>query len=246
MRFLSLILFTLLCMPASAERITIAVASNFTAPMKALVKAFEQESPHKIRVAYGSSGKFYAQIRQGAPFSLFFSADQAKASALVDKGLADKSSQFTYAIGRLVLWSSQQELFVDGLHYLRQGSFNKLALANDRLAPYGAAALEVLTALSLIEQTQNKWVKGENIAQTYQFVHSGNAQLGFVALSQVMRFGEVNSGSSWLVPNELHQPIKQDAILLNSAKTSPAANAFIKFVKTERAKNIMHEFGYEN
>lgn len=250
MRFLNLVLGLILCLffslSASAERITIAVASNFTAPMKSLVAAFEQTSKHKIRVAYGSSGKFYAQINQGAPFALFFSADQAKVSALIAQGLADEKTRFTYAVGRLVLWSNRDNLFLDGQHFLATDKYNKLALANPRLAPYGSAALEVLSSLGLLQQSKAKWVQGENIAQTYQFIHSGNAELGFVALSQVMRTGKVAHGSYWQVPSQLHQPIKQDAIVLNSAKNSAAAKAFIRFMHSKAAKQIIAQYGYEH
>lgn len=233
---------------ANAEQITVAVASNFTAAMNEIVTEFEQQSGHQVQVAYGSSGRFYAQIKNGAPFQVFFSADQAKPLALVDEGLAVADSRFSYATGRLALWSGQTGLVIDRGEVLRHGQFNKLALANPRLAPYGAAAVEVLENLNLINATQAKWVQGENIAQTFQFVASGNAQLGFVALAQLRQNAsksEVAEASYWVVPTNLHNPIRQDAVLLTSAVDNSAALEFLQFVASEPARKIIRSYGYD-
>lgn len=228
-----------------ADQITAAVASNFTAPMTDLVAAFERETGHEVRLAFGSSGKFFAQISHGAPFEVFFSADRAKPEALEQKGLIVEGSRFTYALGALALWSSRDDVPVDNAEVLRRGDYNKLALANPRLAPYGAAAVEVLESLALAEATRPRWVQGENIAQTYQFVGTGNASVGFVALAQIMERGEIRSGSAWLVPDRLHAPIRQDAVLLRRGADSVAARAFLDFVRGDAARAIIESYGYQ-
>ena len=236
---------------AQAEPLSVAVASNFTHPMKALVQAFETQSGHKVRVSFGSSGKFYAQIKHGAPFQVFLSADQTKPSALEKEDWAVSGSRFTYATGRLALWSSKENFIDEHINALKNGQFNKLALANPKLAPYGVAAVQVLNSLNLTESSQHKWVKGENIAQTYQFVSTGNSDLGFVALSQIINLDKthdnngIKHGSAWLIPSDLHQAIRQDAILLKRGKNSQAAQQFITFMKTPKAKNIINRYGYE-
>jgi molybdate transport system substrate-binding protein len=234
------ILFTLsfLTLPSQAETTHIAVASNFTAPMKALISAFEKASPHKIKASYGSSGKIYAQIKHGAPFQIFFSADQEKPAALYKERIT-QSRPFTYSYGALALWSSQTEFRQQEIVRLKSGEFNKLSLANPKLAPYGIAALEVLEQMELVESTRNKWIKGENIAQTYQFVGTGNADLGFVALSQV-----INKTDYWLVPSNLHNAIRQDAVLLKSGQKNAAAKAFIKFIGSKQSQDIIESYGY--
>ena len=228
-----------------AAEIHVAVASNFTAPMKQIAAEFEKETGHKTVLSYGASGKFYAQIKNGAPFHLFLSADDEKPAQLEKDGLTVAGSRFTYAIGTLVLWSAQPN-FVDYKgEVLRNGKFNKLALANPKLAPYGTATLEVLTKLGLLSSLQPKFVQGENISQTYQFVGSANAELGFIALSQVMKDGKVTSGSAWVVPGSLHSPIRQDAVLLSTGKDNVAAKALLDFLKTEKARKIIRSYGYE-
>jgi len=228
-----------------AEEITVAVAANFTTAMRDIVAQFEKESGNKVNLAFGSSGKIYAQIRNGAPFQAFFSADQAKPTALTKGGEAIAGSQFTYAIGALALWSAKPA-FVDAeASVLKQGSFNKLALANPKLAPYGAAAVDVLKHLGLEKQTQSHWVLGENISQTYQFVASENADIGFVALSQIMDKGKIKSGSAWLVPATLYSPIRQDAVLLSKGEHSAATKALLAFVKSAEAKAIIQTYGYK-
>ena len=226
------------------EQLSVAVASNFTATMRQLGAEFEKESGHNLNVSYGSSGKFYAQIIHGAPFQVFLSADQTKPEALITVGFVAPENRVTYAVGALALWSSKSGLVDGNGEILRSGSFDKLALANPLLAPYGAAALDVLRYLSIEESTRRSWVKGENIAQTYQFVSTGNADLGFVALSQIMDNGELKSGSAWIVPPELYRAIKQDAVLLKTAKDSAAAKEFMAFLISEKAKTIIRSFGY--
>jgi len=236
---------------AHAQSVSVAVASNFTHPMKALVKEFEKQSGIQVRVSYGSSGKFYAQIKHGAPFQVFLSADQAKPAALEKEGWGISGSRFTYATGRLALWSSKDSFIDENLSPLKAGQFNKLALANPKLAPYGIAAVQVLESLNLTQSSQHKWVKGENIAQTYQFVSTGNSDLGFVALSQIINRDkgknnkDIKHGSAWVIPNNLHQPIHQDAILLKSGKDNQAAQQLMRFIKNKEAKTIISSYGYE-
>ncbi|MFV0431713.1 MAG: molybdate ABC transporter substrate-binding protein [Alphaproteobacteria bacterium] len=230
---------------AYAEEVHVAVAANFTAAMKDIAASFETKSEHKAVLSFGSSGKLLAQIKNGAPFEIFLSADQAKPKALEEANLVAKDSRFTYAIGALALWSAKDDFIDEDYSRLKNGDFNKLALANPKLAPYGAAAVETLKVLKLEEATQAKWVQGENIAQTYQFVASGNADLGFVALSQIMDKGHINRGSYWIVPSEDYSPIRQDAVLLASAKDNQAAKELIDYLQSDEAKSIIHSYGYK-
>lgn len=229
---------------AHAGQAHVAVASNFAAPMKKLAVQFEQATGHTLTLSYGATGKLYAQIKNGAPFDVLLAADDKTPARLLREGDAVQSQ--TYAIGRLVLWSDRPG-FIDGSDaVLRQNRFQRLAIANPRLAPYGAAAVEVLAQLKLADRVQGKWVIGENIAQTYQFVASGNAELGFVALSQVMQDGKLVSGSAWLVPASLHSPIRQDAVLLKRGENNPAARAFFDYLKTPAAAlTLIRGYGYE-
>lgn len=235
--------YLLLLSTAQAEEIHAAVAANFTAAMNDIVAQFEKSSGHKVTLSFGSSGKIFAQIQNGAPFQVFLSADQEKPEALEKAGLSVPGSRFTYAVGALALWSTKPG-FANDVAHLKSGDFNKLALANPKLAPYGVAAVEVLESLKLKQATESKWVMGENIAQTYQFVGSGNADLGFVALSQIMDKGKVKEGSSWIIPAELHSPIRQDAVLLNSAKDSAGAKALLAYLRSEEADAIIRSYGY--
>ncbi len=220
-----------------------AVASNFTGAMEALATAFEQQSDHQLKLSFGSSGKFYAQIKQGAPFDVFFSADQAKPAKLQQEGAIVGGSRFTYARGALALWSTDANLVDSQGRVLNSSEYRKLALANPRLAPYGAAAMEVLRNLKLESETRSRWVQGENIAQTYQFVRSANAELGFIALSQIRTPGGPQ-GSAWIVPATLYSPIRQDAVLLNRGADNPAARQFLQFVRTPAAAEIIQAYGY--
>ena len=238
------LLFALQPALAHAGQAHIAVAANFIAPMKALAAQFEQATGHTLTLSSGSTGKFYAQIKNGAPFDVFLAADDKTPARLLREG--DAVQRQTYAIGRLVLWSNRPG-FIDGSDaVLRQNRFRRLAIANPKLAPYGAAAVEVLAQLKLTDRVQAKFVIGENIAQTYQFVASGNAELGFVALSQVIQDGKLTSGSVWLVPATLHSPIRQDAVLLKRGENNEAARALFDYLKTPAAAlTLIRSYGYE-
>jgi molybdate transport system substrate-binding protein len=237
---------------ALAESVNVAVAANFVSTFTLLKAQFEASSGHTLKISSGSSGRFYAQIKNGAPFHVFFSADQSTPQRLEAEGLVVAGSRLTYAVGALVLWSANPGLVVDGVldgaQVLQGGEFNKLALANPRLAPYGVAALDVLTALALREATRSRWVQGENIAQTYQFVSTGNADVGFVALSQIrlsqLREGEAMRGAAWLIPAELYRPIMQDAGLLRRGETNQAAQALLRYVRGAEARVIIEANGY--
>jgi len=233
------------CHAALADEVQVAVAANFTAPAKIIGADFEKQTGHKATLSFGGTGKFYAQIRNGAPFEVLLAADDETPAKLEKEGAAIPGTRFTYAIGRLVLWSAKPGYVDDKGEVLKKGEFRHLAIANPKLAPYGAAAIESLTALKLIEAVQPKFVQGENIAQTQQFIATGNAELGFIALSQVMKDGKITEGSAWLVPATLHQPIRQDAILLKMGKGKPAADAWLKYLKGESARAIIKSFGYE-
>lgn len=229
---------------AQAGEVQVAVATNFTAPMEELAKGFAQSSGHQAKLAFGATGKFYAQIGNGAPFEVLLSADSKTPSKLVGEGNAVAGSQFTYATGKLVLWSAQPGL-VDGEGtVLKQGQFAHLAIANPSAAPYGAAAVETLQTLGLAPKLKDKLVQGESIAQAYQFIASGNAELGFVALSQVFKNGRIASGSAWQVPATLHAPLTQDAVLLKAGANNPAAQALLDYLRTPQAKALIASYGY--
>ena len=230
---------------AHAETVNVAVAANFTAPMKAIAAEFEKDTGHEAKLAFASSGKFFAQIQNGAPFQVFLSADSEKPEKLAQAGMAVPGSRFTYALGSLVLWSPKLD-FVDASgEVLKTGTFEHLALASPKLAPYGAAAQETLEKLGLWSNLQEKLVEGENIAQTLQFVATGNADLGFVALSQVMKDGQLTEGSSWIVPADLYSPIRQDAVILTGGADNPAATALMDYLKSEKAAAIIKSYGYK-
>ncbi|MFZ2162474.1 MAG: molybdate ABC transporter substrate-binding protein [Sideroxyarcus sp.] len=244
-----LAIFLLLCglMSSSvrAGEVSVAVASNFAAPMERLAPLFQKESGHAVKVSTGASGKLYAQIRGGTTFDVFLSADEEMPKQLMQDGFAVGGSRFVYATGRLVLWSTQSGLVDDKGAVLNKGNFNMLAIANPIFSPYGVAAKETLTKLTMWNSIQRKLAKGENVTQTYQLAATEKADLAFIALSQVMRDGKVTSGSWWLVPPEMHQPIRQSAVLLSHAKDQAAAKAFLVFLKSERARAVMRGFGYE-
>ncbi len=230
---------------AHAEIIQIAVASNFILPAQAIAQIFEHESGHQMKISSGSTGKFFAQIQHGAPFDVLLSADTATPAKLIQAGLAVDHSQRTYAIGKLVLWSSNPDLITDRDAVLEKNRFNKIAIANPDLAPYGRAAVETLIKSGQYQQLKAKIVWGENIAQTHQFVLSGNAELGFVSASQIMRDGKITQGSAWMIPESMHTPILQDAVLLSKARNSMAAQQFLDYLSTDQARNIIRQFGYD-
>jgi molybdate transport system substrate-binding protein len=227
-----------------ADEISVAVAANFTAPMKQIAAEFEKDTGHKVVASFGSTGKFYAQIKNGAPFEVLLTADDETTTKLIKENAAVAGSQFTYAVGKLVLWSAKPG-FVDGAGaVLKKGGFTHIALADPKLAPYGAAATEAMKAMGVYDALQPKLVTAENIAQAHQFVSSGNSKLGFVALSQVLKDGKIE-GSSWLVPANLYKSIRQDAVILEKGKGKPAADALMNYLKGDKAKTIIKSFGYE-
>ncbi len=238
-------LAALLCLTgaAHADEIKVAVAANFAAPMQRIAARFEQDSGHKLLVSVGSTGKFYAQIVNGAPFDILLAADHETPSRLAREGLGRQESQFTYAIGKLVLWSPKSAMVDPQAQVLRQGRFDKLALADPRLAPYGAAAIQTLTRLGLLESLRPSLVTAENIGQAYQFVASGNASLGFVAFSQIIKDGKP-AGSWWEVPADLYDPIRQDAIILKPGLAKPAVAQFAQYLRSEAARSTIRAFGY--
>ena len=237
----------LLALPAHAEDISVAVAANFTAPMKLIAAEFEKDSGYKVVASFGSTGKFYAQIKNGAPFEILLAADNETPSKLVKENVGTSASQFTYAVGKLVLWSAKPGLVDSTGSVLKKGDFAHLALADPKLAPYGAAAVQTLKALGILEALQPKIVTAESIAQAYQFVGSGNAELGFVALSQLRKDDKDGKleGSSWLVPANLYSPIRQDAVILEPGKGKAAVEALMKFLKGDKARAIIKSFGYD-
>lgn len=226
-----------------ADQVSVAVAANFTAPMQTIAAGFEKETGHKVQASYGATGKFYTQIKNGAPFEVLLTADEETPAKLIKDNAALAGSQFTYAIGKLVLWSAKSAI-VDGAGaVLKNGGFDHLAIANPKLAPYGAAAVEVMKGLGVVEAIQPKIVTGESIAQTHQFISTGNALLGFVALSQVLKDGKIE-GSAWIVPAKLYAPIRQDAVILEKGRGKPAAEALMRYLKSDKARAIIQSFGY--
>lgn len=225
---------------AFAAQTNVAIAANFTEAAREIAAAFKAKTGHEAVLSFGATGQFYAQITQGAPFQVLLSADEARPKKLVDDGLAVPDSRFTYAIGKLVLWSKTAGL-VKGEETLKAASFEKLSICNPAAAPYGAAAVEAMKSLKVFEMLQTKLVEGATITQAYQFVETGNAELGFVALSQLTG---PETGSRWLVPQELHSPIRQDAVLLKSGASNEAATGFIAFLRSPEARAIIEKYGY--
>lgn len=240
-RFLVLILTVLMAGMADADSIRVAAASNFRQAMTSLARQFEEETGHQAILIFGSSGKQYAQIIHGAPFDAFFSADSARPALLEELGKAVPGSRFTYAYGQLVLWYPRATLPELNASILETGEFNHLAIANPKLAPYGKAAEETLATLGLRDSLSQRLVRGENIAQTFQFVMSGNAELGFVAWSQLQSFEPLTEGSYWPVPPGMHRPIEQQAVQL---RDDPVTRAFMLFVRSDTAIKIIREHGY--
>ena len=226
--------------PAQAGQTQVAVAANFTAPAKDIAAAFKAKTGHEAALSFGASGQFYAQIQQGAPFQVFLSADADRPKAAIDAGLAVADSRFTYAIGKLVLWSKSLDVS-KGDEALKANGFAKLAIANPKAAPYGAAAVEAMTKLGVYDAIQPKIVQGASIGQAFEFVDTGNAELGFVALSQVT---DVTAGSRWMVPQALYAPIRQDAVLLKTGADDEASKAFLAFLKGPEARAIIEKYGY--
>ena len=227
---------------ALADTIRVAVASNFSEPIKAISAKYKSHTGHRLLLVFGSTGKHYAQIKNGAPFELFLAADTSRPQLLEKQGIAIDGSRFTYARGRLVLWSPRND-YVDAKgKVLDSGKYRHLAIANPKLAPYGKAAQEVLESRGLWKTLQRRLVRGESIGQTYQFVRSGNAELGFVAYSQINRPNHITTGSYWVIPQMLYKPIEQQAVLL---KENIVARDFMSFLQTQEVKKIITKYGYD-
>ena len=228
-----------------AAEVHIAVAANFTAPINEIAAAFEKASGHKVIAAFGPTGGLYTQIKHGAPFEVFLAADDSTPARLETEGEILAGSRFTYAIGKLVLWSASAG-YVDAQgEVLRRNEFNHLSIGNPKTAPYGLAATQVLARLGLSEAVKPKLVEGTNITQAYQFVATGNAELGFVALSQVYKDGQITAGSAWIVPEDMYEPIRQDAVILNKGKDNPAAAALVDYLKGPKAAAVIKSYGYD-
>ncbi|MBV4535524.1 molybdate ABC transporter substrate-binding protein [Pseudomonas urmiensis] len=230
---------------AWADEVQVAVAANFTAPIQAIAKDFEKDTGHKLVAAYGATGQFYAQIKNGAPFDVFLAADDSTPAKLEQEKETVAGSRFTYAIGTLALWSAKPGYVDDKGAVLKSNDYKHLSIANPKTAPYGLAATHVLDKLQLTEATKGKIVEGQNITQAFQFVSTGNAELGFVALSQIYKDGKVENGSAWIVPADLHEPIRQDAVILNKGKDNPAAKALVDYLKSAKATALIKSYGYE-
>jgi len=247
MRFAVVFTVGLLSVPVSAvaAEVQVAVAANFTAPLQAIAKQFEQDTGHKVLASFGATGQFYAQIKNGAPFEVFLAADDDRPARLEAEGDTVPGSRFTYAIGTLALWSAKPD-YVDAQGaVLKENTFRHLSIANPKTAPYGLAAMQVMQKLGVAQSLKPKVVEGQSIGQAQQFVASGNAELGFVALSQIYKDGQLTSGSAWIVPEDLHDPIKQDAVVLAKGKDNPVAAAFVAYLKSPGAAAIIKSYGYQ-
>ena len=231
---------------ARADTVNIAVAANFTAPAKVLAAVFEKTTGHTAKLSFGPTGGFYTQIKNGAPFDILLAADDERPARLEKEGDTVPGSRFTYAIGKLVLWSAKPGLVDAQGAVLKNGQFNKLAIASPKLAPYGAAAVETMNKLGLYSALQPRLVEGSSIGQAYQFVASGNADLGFVALAQIQEAGVIKGGSAWVVPTDLHTPIVQDAVILKRAAGNPAAKAWMQLLRSPKVKEqLVRGYGYD-
>jgi molybdate transport system substrate-binding protein len=230
---------------ALADEVQVAVAANFTAPIQAIARDFEKDTGHKLVASFGATGQFYTQIKNGAPFEVFLAADDTTPAKLESENETVKGSRFTYAVGTLALWSAKEGYVDDKGQVLKGNQYQHLSIANPKAAPYGLAATQTLDKLGLTDATKARIVEGQSIAQAYQFVQTGNAELGFVALSQVFKDGKQTSGSAWIVPADLHEPIKQDAVILNKGKDNPAAKALMEYLKGPKAAAVIKSYGYE-
>ncbi len=244
-RMLKFITFFLITLNASAGDVLVAVAANFTAPMQRIAQEYQLDSGHQVSLSFGSTGSFYTQIKNGAPYEILLSADDETPLKLERDGLAVIGTRFTYATGRLVLWSKQLGLVDANGEILRSNKFQKIAIANPKLAPYGAAAIEVMTKMGVIKDLTSKLVQGESIGQTYQFVATENARIGFVALSQISFNGQITQGSAWVVPKNYYNAIQQDAILITKGRNNPAAISLLNYMKSDKIKTIIKSYGYD-
>jgi molybdate transport system substrate-binding protein len=228
-----------------ADEVQVAVAANFTAPMQKIAVEFHKDTGHSAQLIFGATGKFYAQIKNGAPFEVLLAADHETPARLIREGGAVEGTQITYAIGKLVVWSSKAALVDGNGAILKNAGIAHVAYCNPDLAPYGAAAVETMKSLGVFDALKPKLVMGENITQAYQFVASGNAEIGFVALSQVYKDGRISDGSAWIVPSGLYSPIRQDAVMLAKGQGHPAAAQFLEYLKSDKAKAVIRSFGYD-
>lgn len=242
--FLSAAALALASWSAQAAQATVAVAANFAEPLRALAAVLEKTTGHRLEIVVGATGRLYAQIANGAPFDVFLAADQATPAKAESEGLTVPGSRFLYATGQLVLWSAQAGLVDDQGQVLRREGWRRLAVANPRTAPYGAAALQTLEQLGLASAVAPRLVQGESIAQAYNFAHTGNAELAFVALSQVLESGRLRGGSMWVVPAKYHEPIRQDAVLLKRGAGNEAARALMALMQSPAGKDLIRSFGY--
>lgn len=236
-----LVLSFFISKPILAEELKVAVASNFTAAIKIIAHQFQEQNGTKVILGFGSTGKHYAQIKNGAPFDLFLAADIRRPLLLEKEKIAISGTRYTYAQGRIVLWSPKADVVDSGGNVLKHSDINYIAIANPKLAPYGKAAQEFLQSQSLWEKLRPILVRGENISQTFQFVKSGNAELGFIAYSQIKQLGKKIDGSYWVVPQSAYKPIDQQVVLLKDTK---ASRKFWNFLKSTPSRNIIKSFGY--
>ncbi|WP_035959946.1 molybdate ABC transporter substrate-binding protein [Caballeronia grimmiae] len=230
---------------ALAGEVQVAVAANFTAPVQAIAADFERDTGNKVVASYGATGQFYAQIKNGAPFEVFLAADDTTPAKLESEGLTVPGSRFTYATGTLALWSAKDGYVDANGDVLKKNAFTHLAIANPKAAPYGLAATQALARLGLTQAVSAKIVEGQNISQAQQFVATGNAELGFVALSQIYKNGRITSGSAWIVPASLHEPIRQDAVILQKGKDNAVAKQFADYLKGPEAAAVIKSYGYQ-
>jgi molybdate transport system substrate-binding protein len=230
---------------ALAGEVQVAVAANFTAPVQAIAADFERDTGNKVVASYGATGQFYAQIKNGAPFEVFLAADDTTPAKLESEGLAVPGSRFTYATGTLALWSAKDGYVDANGDVLKKNAFTHLAIANPKAAPYGLAATQALAWLGLTQAVSAKIVEGQNISQAQQFVATGNAELGFVALSQIYKNCKITSGSAWIVPASLHEPIRQDAVILQKGKDNAVAKQFADYLKGPKAAAVIKSYGYQ-
>lgn len=234
---------TLVSFSVCADEIKVAVAANFTDATRNIVPLFEKATGHTVKVSFGSTGKLYSQIEHGAPFEIFLAADGKRPEKAEAVGLAVTGTRFTYAMGKLALWSPKAGMFTNAETFLKKGDFNKAAIANPKTAPYGLAAQQVMEHLGIWNNLQAKLVRGDSIAQTFQFAATGNAEVGFVALSQVKAWKE-SGGSVWVIPQAYYEPIAQQAVLLKKGRDNEAAKAFIEFLKGPEARAVITGYGY--
>lgn len=230
---------------AQAADINVAVAANFTAPMKDIAAVYEKETGNKVLASFGGTGQFFAQIKNGAPYQILFAADAKTPKKIEDEGLGVKGSARPYAYGKLVLWSATPDFVKESKDFLLEPAVKKIAVANPKLAPYGEAAYQTLEKWGMLDKVKNKFVTGDNIGKAYQFAKTSNAEVGFVALSQVYKGGKMTSGSGWVMPSDLYSPIRQDVVVLNLGKDNKDVAAFMKFMETSpKVRDIILSYGY--